>query len=339
MPVIQSGNPWPGLSRTKDAFHPVTREKSDNSIREAAWVLAMLRRENAGRVTANRMRGLARRAGHSLEMLARMDRWELVRLAHGAEEDAVRIFLEVTPRELSRAERQLGLCQQMDCGFHLADSASYPGVLTERLGLQAPPILFTIGDMSLLSMPAAAVVGARRVSALGESIARDAGRTIAAMGAVLVSGNADGADYSAQLGAWGAGGKAVVALPHGVGELRAQDYADQTLFISEFSPLAPWETHAAVTRNSAIAALSRLVCVIEPRSVHGAAETGRVALSHGSPVLVEPCPKSPARAEELTALGATPLRPNGVFDAAVIKSAWKTAQTAPPPPAQGELFA
>ncbi len=314
--------------------------ESDNSVmREAAWVLAMLLRDNTGRAAVNHMRRLARRAGYSLDELSRMDAWKLLPLAHGPEEEAVRAFLQLTRRDRERAEKHLEFCQTMGVGFHLAESEHYPAVFAQKLGVQAPPLLFTCGELDLLTTPAAAVVGARRVTTEGGVLARRLGQTFAALGVTLVSGNADGVDSAAQEGAWQAGGSVIAVLPHGVGELREPRCLDQSLYISEFAPTAPWETHAAVTRNSAIAALARLVCVIEPASMHGSAETGRSALTHGAPALVEPHPRQPARANELRALGAGLLRPDGRLDPAYIEAAWIEAGAAAPPPAQGELFA
>src|SRR5918992_547269 len=51
--------------------------------------------------------------------------------------------------------------------------AGYPRRLRDRLGDQAPPVLFTVGARDLLSAESIGVVGSRAVSREGEAVARE----------------------------------------------------------------------------------------------------------------------------------------------------------------------
>ncbi|HIJ66427.1 MAG TPA: hypothetical protein HPP77_10805, partial [Candidatus Hydrogenedentes bacterium] len=98
------------------------------------------------------------------------------------------------------------------------------------------------------------------------------------------------------------------------------------VLVSEFPPDAPWETHAAVTRNAVISALARLVCVIEPRKTGGSIRTARIALNQGKSVLVHVGWAAAARLDGLFAAGAMPLVPKGAtFNAQRLLTVWRDA--------------
>ena len=77
--------------------------------------------------------------------------------------------------------------------------------------------------------------------------------------------------------------------------------------LSEFPPDMGWETHAAVTRNATISAMSRLLCVIEPKKTGGSIRTARCALAQGKLVLVYPAQGFAAVAQTLARAGALEL--------------------------------
>jgi predicted Rossmann fold nucleotide-binding protein DprA/Smf involved in DNA uptake len=107
--------------------------------------------------------------------------------------------------------------------------------------------------------------------------------------------------------------------------------------VSEFAPDSRWHTHAAVTRNATISALSRLVCVIEPRKTGGSVRTARCGLEQGKQVLVHGSrdPESPIAALRRAGAGSL-LDEQGQFSGARLQDRWRN------PPAtsasQADLF-
>lgn len=93
-------------------------------------------------------------------------------------------------REAYWTKRGVEICTRL--------SGDYPPRLRERLGNDAPAALFLLGDRSLLQRPAIALVGARDLREEGRAFAEAVGRLAARSGHVLVSGNARGADQTAQ---------------------------------------------------------------------------------------------------------------------------------------------
>jgi predicted Rossmann fold nucleotide-binding protein DprA/Smf involved in DNA uptake len=146
----------------------------------------------------------------------------------------------------------------------------YPQRLRDTLQENAPPLLFTAGDATLLGAAAAAVLGAREPLLGGEHTAAACAEILASDGVTIVSGGMRGADWAAHESALLTGGKTIVVLPQGILTYRAPSLLfdainkRRAIIVSEFAPDAHWEKHAAATRDATISALSRLVCVIEP---------------------------------------------------------------------------
>src|SRR5690606_4032236 len=73
-----------------------------------------------------------------------------------------------------------------------------------------PPLLWTLGDPSLMTRPCIAIVGARIASAGGQRIARGLAQQLGQAGYVVVSGLARGVDAAAHWGALDTGTVAVL---------------------------------------------------------------------------------------------------------------------------------
>jgi DNA processing protein len=151
------------------------------------------------------------------------------------------------------------------------------------------------GDLTLLSKPAVAVVGARACSSYGRSVARSLGRELAAAGLVVASGMARGVDGEAHRGALEAGGTTVAVLGCGIDRDYPAAHAElarrigkRGLVVSEYEPgvePAPWRFPA---RNRIIAGLCRATVVVEARERSGALITADFALEEGRDVLAVP---------------------------------------------------
>ena len=140
----------------------------------------------------------------------------------------------------------------------------YPLILRQRLGLDSPGCLWVKGDMSILNMPAVALVGSRDLQEPNRVFAETVGTLAAEQAIALVSGNARGADRAAQNAALKAGGKVISFVAD---ELAKQPVRENALYISEDNFDAPFSTQRALSRNRCIHALGRMVFVAQ--SDHG----------------------------------------------------------------------
>jgi DNA processing protein len=178
-------------------------------------------------------------------------------------------------------------------------SPDYPAALADID--DAPPVLWAIGDTSLLTRPLVALVGARNASSLGTRMARALAHDLGAKGFVVVSGLARGVDTAAHIAALKTGTIAVLA--GGVDNIYPAentklgiDIAKHGLRISE-QPigLQPIARHFP-RRNRIISGLSRAVVVVEAAAKSGSLITARDALDQGRDVLAVPGHPFDARA-------------------------------------------
>ena len=128
-------------------------------------------------------------------------------------------------------------------------SDHYPRKLNAALGFSAPPVLFYLGDPSMLSRPSVAVVGSRRLHPENEAFTRAVGWYLARTGRVLVSGGARGADQAAQNACLSQGGSAVIFVAD-----RLADHASaaNTLYLSADGFELPFSIPRALSRNKLI---------------------------------------------------------------------------------------
>jgi DNA processing protein len=206
---------------------------------------------------------------------------------------ALRARAALNPPEAARALAAAGI-------LHVGlPEARYPSRLA---AIYDPPFgLFLRGAASERCLaaveegPAIAIVGARRATAAGCRLARDLAGALAARGAVIVSGLAQGIDTAAHEGALERGGVTVAVLGSGVdvsyprrNRGLAERIAARGLVASEYWPgtrPAPWRFPA---RNRIVAGLSQAVVVVEAGARSGALITADLALEQGRPVLAVP---------------------------------------------------
>lgn len=167
----------------------------------------------------------------------------------------------------------------------------YPEALL-RLG-DPPSRLHVAGVLPI--EPAVAVVGSRRCTRYGATLARDMAASIARAGWVVVSGLARGIDTAAHLGALDGGGPTVAVLGCGIGRWYpasnrqlGERILESGAVVSEYPPgtePAPWRFPA---RNRIIVGLSVAVVVVEAAEKSGALITARLAMEHGIDVFAVP---------------------------------------------------
>jgi len=180
----------------------------------------------------------------------------------------------------------------------------------------APPILWAIGDVSILARPMIALVGARNASSLGLRMAKALASDLAACGHTVVSGLARGIDTAAHIATLDSGTIAVMAggvdvmYPAENARLAA-DIAKTGLRLSE-QPMGtvPQARHFP-RRNRIISGLSQAVVIVEAAAKSGSLITARAALDQGRDVLAVPGHPFDARAAGCNMLirdGATLVR-------------------------------
>lgn len=128
----------------------------------------------------------------------------------------------------------------------------YPVALRKRLGLDSPGVLWAKGDISLLNTPAIALVGSRKLLCANREFAACVGWEAARQGYTLISGNARGADQTAQNACLEAGGKVISVVAD---SLEKQQPQENILYLSEDSFNAEFSAQRALSRNRVIHAL------------------------------------------------------------------------------------
>lgn len=172
---------------------------------------------------------------------------------------------------------------------------AWPAVF--RTDPEPPALLFAQGDIRLLESVGVAIVGTRRCTAGGLSIAHELGRDLADAGVAVISGLALGIDGAAHRGALETPGPVVgvVATGHDVvypprhRSLWAE-VADRGVLLSE-SPLGTVATRWRFpARNRIMAALAEIVVVVESAVTGGSMRTVESALDRDTEVMAVPGP-------------------------------------------------
>lgn len=176
-----------------------------------------------------------------------------------------------------------------------SDDEDYPARLRELPN--PPPVLFAIGNVTLLRAPCVAIVGTRRATSYGERVTAELAAALARAGATVVSGMARGIDGAAHRAALAAGGATAAVLGTGVDvaypvahrALHAEIGARGVL-LSEELPGDHASGGSFPKRNRMIAALARATIVVEAPHRSGALITSDIALQLGRDVAAVPGP-------------------------------------------------
>ncbi len=169
----------------------------------------------------------------------------------------------------------------------------YPEML--RLIHDPPELLYYIGDLSLASEHCVAVVGSRKATEYGKTVARRIGSAIAAHGLVHVSGMASGIDTMGHKGAVESGGKSIAVLGCGVDVCYPKGNAalkelleNEGLIISEYPPGTQPMAALFPQRNRIISGISREVVIVEAGLKSGSLITAELAIDQGRSVFAVP---------------------------------------------------
>lgn len=191
------------------------------------------------------------------------------------------------------AEKELEATSRAGCQLVTLSSDEYPPLLREIS--DAPLVLYVLGDASLLSRHAVAMVGSRRPTAYGSSVAHRLASDLAQRGLVVVSGLARGIDSASHRGALEAGGKTIAVLGSGIDVIYprenkslAKKIMESGAVISEF-PLGTGPTPQNFPiRNRIISGLALGVVIVEAAEYSGSLITARLALEQNREVFGVP---------------------------------------------------
>ncbi len=250
---------------------------------------------------------------------------ELSRRARAAgigEEDPLRDVTVKDVRRLGYSEYEaghivllLGRERQLDGYLLAAEKAGvtvitrldsrFPRRLREQLGARCPAALFCRGDLRLLQRPCISVVGSRHLASPGAQFAAQAGRLAAKEGFTLCSGDAMGADRTAQEACLRGGGS-VLIFP--ATELVYCPIRKNTLYAAEGGFELGFSAQRALGRNRFIHAMGEKTLVAQTGFGKGGTWSGSLDnLQHEySPLFVFDDGSEGARA--LCARGATPVQ-------------------------------
>lgn len=169
-------------------------------------------------------------------------------------------------------------------GLRLAASVddNYPQALTDRLGRRAPPLLYLVGDPTLLQADQLGIVGSRDVGEEAATATRHAAVAAVEAGLGVVSGAAKGVDRLAMGAALAAGGTAVGVLADSLvrmtrdPEVRRAVTDGRLCLCTPYKPTAPFSTANAMGRNKLIYALSKATLVVTAAAETGGSWSGAV---------------------------------------------------------------
>lgn len=196
-------------------------------------------------------------------------------------------------RERFEPEAVWNYLARQGISYTYCQAADFPRRLTE---IPDPPFgLFYKGRLPSDTVPAVAVIGARKCSEYGRCMAEQFAAGFAARGINVISGMAMGIDGISQSAALKAGGSSYAVLGGGVDIVYPR--TNETLYaqlvrqggvLSEYPPRLAPRPSLFPPRNRIISALSDVVLVVEAREKSGTLITVDMALEQGREVYTIP---------------------------------------------------
>ncbi|WP_309627155.1 DNA-processing protein DprA [Brevundimonas sp.] len=234
---------------------------------------------------------------------------------------------------VEQIEQELAAGDRARAVLLVLGDAAYPPILAAVD--PPPPLLWTRGDVDLLSRESVGVVGARIASAGGQRIARGLAQQLGQAGFVVVSGLARGIDAAAHAGSMETG--TVAVLGGGVDDVYPPEnaglydqIAEQGCVVSESPMGARAQARDFPRRNRIISGLARGVIVVEAELRSGSLITARLANEQGRDVFAVPGSPLDPRSKgpnELLRQGA--ILCEGIDD---VRRAFETLRTLREPP-------
>jgi DNA processing protein len=191
--------------------------------------------------------------------------------------------------DLEREEKKLA-----DAGatFITTRDDAYPKLLRQ---IHDPPIGLYRKGAYAFEHPGIAIVGSRRTTLYGQSVAKKLGTELAERGFCVVSGLARGIDTAAHEGALAAGGRTAAVLGNGLDIIYPPEnlelyrhIAEKGAVVSEFPFGRRADRQSFAMRNRIISGICEAVVVVESDVDGGAMITARFAGEHGRLIFAVP---------------------------------------------------
>ena len=160
-----------------------------------------------------------------------------------------------------------------------------------------PPITkwFYQGNPVLLHQPSLAIIGSRRCSKEGQTLAYEWAKALSQAGLMIISGLALGIDTAAHQGALAGSGQTIAILGSGLNHIYPQQNSalariigNQGLILSEYPSDTPPHAWHFPMRNRLIASLALGCLVVEASLTSGSMITARLAIEQGRDVFAIP---------------------------------------------------
>lgn len=149
----------------------------------------------------------------------------------------------------------------------------YPLRVRKCLGDDSPGCLWAKGDINILREPCVALVGSRDLYEENKCFAQQVGIQAAKQGLVLASGNARGADQTAQEACLESGGKVICVVPD---SLEKQKQRERVLYLSEEGFDNAFSSQRALSRNRIIHSLGQMTFVAQSSLYTGGTWDGSI---------------------------------------------------------------
>jgi DNA processing protein len=196
-------------------------------------------------------------------------------------------------RDQVQIENELEALDKLDLKVVTLADSDYPKPL--RAITNAPPVLYYRGDYLGKDELAIAIVGTRRATSYGRSVATQLAQELGQLGFTLVSGLALGIDTATHRAALDARARTIAVIGSGFGNVYPQEnrplvssIAKQGAVMTEFASGVNPAQWTFPQRNRIISGLSRGVIVIEAPEGSGALLTAEDALNQGREVFAVP---------------------------------------------------
>lgn len=231
------------------------------------------------------------KAAGSARNLYDMEEKKLRELYLFSEEETAQIL---ESRQNSDLEAEYQKLIKQGINFLPITDGRYPEKLRQ---IYDPPFaLYYKGHLPEEKRKSAAIVGARKCSEYGRSIAKKLGEVLTAYGVQVISGMAEGIDCAGHAGALAAGGATFAVLgcgcdicyPKSAINIYRNIPAQGGGVLSELAPGVKPLPHFFPRRNRLISAFSDIVVVVEAREKSGSLITADCALEQGKDIYAVP---------------------------------------------------
>lgn len=208
--------------------------------------------------------------------------------------NARRRTIKIAPDSL--VHNQLETAEKLGAKILVLDTPNYPKNLS--IIEDAPPILFTLGNLALFEKKCLAIVGSRSASLNGLNLTRKISFELAQEDISVVSGMAKGIDRAAHEGALKSDyktGGTIAVLGTGIDVVYPKENSDiyeeikeKGLLVSELAFSSKPVPSSFPRRNRIISGLSLGTLVIEASKISGSLITAKEALAQGREVFAIP---------------------------------------------------